>query len=152
MSGSVNKVILIGRLGKDPEIRNTNSGSKVVTLSLATSESWKDKSSGERKEKTEWHKVVIFNERLAEVADRFLIKGTHVYIEGQLATRKWTDNAGQDRYSTEIVLRAFRGEITILDGGRDDRQSGGGSRAGGTQRAGGQSANQADGLDDEIPF
>jgi single-strand DNA-binding protein len=123
MAGSVNKVILVGNLGRDPETRRMGSGDPVVNLRIATSETWKDKNSGERKEKTEWHSVVIFNENLAKVAEQYLRKGSKVYIEGQLQTRKWTDQSGQEKYTTEIVLQRFRGELTILDG----RQSGGGS-------------------------
>lgn len=115
MAGSVNKVILVGNLGKDPEVRTMQSGDKVVNLSLATSESWKDKKSGERKEKTEWHRVVVFNQGLVNVCENYLKKGAKVYIEGQLETRKWTDQSGQEKYSTEIVLRPYRGEITMLD-------------------------------------
>ncbi len=116
MAGSVNKVILIGNLGKDPEIRRLGSGEPVVNLSLATSESWKDKSTGERKEKTEWHRVVIFNENIARVAEQYLKKGSKVYVEGQLQTRKWTDQSGQEKYSTEVVIQRFRGDLTLLDG------------------------------------
>jgi single-strand DNA-binding protein len=119
MAGSVNKVILIGNLGKDPEVRRLNSGEPVVNLSVATSESWRDKQSGERKEKTEWHRVVIFNENIAKVAEQYLKKGSTVYIEGQLQTRKWTDQAGVEKYSTEVVLQKFRGELTML-GGKGD--------------------------------
>jgi single-strand DNA-binding protein len=115
MAGSLNKVLLIGNLGKDPEIRQTNDGSKVAQLSIATTESWKDKISGERRDKTEWHRVVIFNDRLCDVAERFLKKGSRLYVEGQLQTRKWTDNTGQERYTTEIVLSKFKGEMTLLD-------------------------------------
>jgi single-strand DNA-binding protein len=122
MAGSVNKVILIGNLGKDPEIRRLGSGEPVVNLSVATSESWKDKSTGERKEKTEWHRVVIFNENIARVAEQYLKKGSKVYVEGQLQTRKWTDQSGQEKYSTEVVIQRFRGDLTLLDG-----RSGGGS-------------------------
>lgn len=136
MSGSVNKVILVGNLGRDPEVRSTTSGTKIANLSIATSESWKDKSSGERKEKTEWHRVVIFNERLSEVAEKYLKKGSKVYIEGSLQTRKWTDNAGVEKYSTEIVLQNFRGELTMLD-------SPGGAKA--------ETAAGADDLE-EVPF
>ncbi|MFL5138430.1 MAG: single-stranded DNA-binding protein, partial [Microvirga sp.] len=114
MAGSVNKVILIGNLGKDPEIRRLGSGEPVVNLSLATSESWKDKSTGERKEKTEWHRVVIFNENIARVAEQYLKKGSKVYVEGQLQTRKWTDQSGQEKYSTEVVIQRFRGDLTLL--------------------------------------
>ncbi len=116
MAGSVNKVLLVGNLGRDPEVRNTQDGRKVVTLSLATSESWRDKQSGERKEKTEWHRVVIFNDNLAEVAEKFLKKGNKVFLEGQLQTRKWTDQSGAEKYSTEVVLQKYRGELTLLDG------------------------------------
>lgn len=127
MAGSVNKVILVGNLGRDPEIRYTQSNQKIVHLSVATSENWKDRQSGERREKTEWHRVVIFNENLADIAERFLQKGRTVYVEGQLQTRKWQDQNGQDRYSTEIVLSRFRGELTLLGGGRGDE---GGAPAG----------------------
>jgi len=122
MAGSVNKVILIGNLGKDPEIRSTNDGTKVASLTIATSENWKDRTSGERKERTEWHRVVIFNDRLVDVVERYVKKGAKVYIEGALQTRKWTDNSGQERYTTEVVLQKFRGELTMLD----SRQGGGG--------------------------
>jgi single-strand DNA-binding protein len=115
MAGSVNKVILVGNLGRDPEVRRLNSGEPVVNLRIATSETWKDKASGERKEKTEWHSVVIFNENLARVAEQYLKKGSKVYLEGQLQTRKWQDQQGQEKYTTEIVLQRFRGELTILD-------------------------------------
>ena len=114
MAGAVNKVILIGNLGKDPEIRNTQGGGKIVSFTLATSESWNDKASGERKERTEWHRIVVFNEQIAEVAEKYLKKGAKVYVEGQLQTRKWTDQAGVERYSTEIVLARFKGEMTML--------------------------------------
>jgi single-strand DNA-binding protein len=167
MAGSVNKVILVGNLGRDPEIRSTQDGVRIATLNLATSESWRDKMSGERKEKTEWHRVVIFNERLVEVAEKYLRKGSKIYVEGALQTRKWTDNAGAEKYSTEVVLQRFRGELTMLDGARDGARgsSGGGAIEGGydegdtggyggTPRAAaaprGRAAN-AD-LDDEIPF
>jgi len=128
MAGSVNKVILVGNLGKDPEVRKLPSGDSVVNLRIATSENWKDKSTGERKEKTEWHSVVIFNENLARVSEQYLRKGSKVYIEGQLQTRKWQDQSGADKYSTEIVLQRFRGELTLLDGRGD---SGGASAGGG---------------------
>ena len=127
MAGSVNKVILIGNLGRDPEVRSTQSGSKIVQLNIATSESWKDRSTGERKEKTEWHRVVIFNENLGGIAERFLKKGSTVYIEGQLQTREWTDNAGVKKYTTEIVLQQYRGELTLLGG----REGGAGGARGG---------------------
>ena len=118
MAGSVNKVILVGNLGRDPEIRSTQDGMRIANLAVATSENWRDKMSGERKERTEWHRVVIFNERLAEVAEKYLKKGSKVYVEGALQTRKWTDNSGQERYTTEVVLQRFRGELTMLDGAR----------------------------------
>jgi single-strand DNA-binding protein len=149
MAGSVNKVILIGNLGRDPEVRSTQDGMKIVQLSLATSESWKDRASGERRERTEWHRVVIFNERLAEVAEQYLRKGSKIYVEGQLQTRKWQDKEGQDRYTTEVVLGRFRGELTMLDG----RGSEGGGYGGG---GGGEPVPAGAGgppdLDDEIPF
>jgi single-strand DNA-binding protein len=164
MAGSVNKVILVGNLGADPEIRRLNSGDPVVNLRIATSESWRDKNSGERKEKTEWHSVVIFNDNLAKVAEQYLKKGAKVYIEGQLQTRKWQDQTGNDRYTTEIVLQKFRGELQMLDtrgqggdqvaysgAGRnsDFGQSGPGDRStGGNAGAGSFSRD----LDDEIPF
>src|SRR5207302_5312994 len=142
MAGSVNKVILVGNLGRDPEIRSTQDGMRIANLNLATSESWRDKMSGERKEKTEWHRIVIFNERLTELAEKYLRKGSKVYVEGQLQTRKWTDNAGVEKYSTEVVLTRFRGELTMLDPARgsggaiesdngegDTRRSGAGPRA-----------------------
>ncbi|MDJ1157117.1 single-stranded DNA-binding protein [Chelatococcus sp. SYSU_G07232] len=125
MSGSVNKVILVGNLGRDPETRRLNSGEPVVNLRIATSETWRDKASGERRERTEWHNVVIFNENLARVAEQYLKKGSKVYIEGQLQTRKWQDKDGQERYTTEVVLQRFRGELTILDS-----RNGGGDLAG----------------------
>jgi single-strand DNA-binding protein len=118
MAGSVNKVILVGNLGRDPEIRSTQDGMRIANLAVATSETWRDKMSGERKERTEWHRVVIFNERLAEIAEKYLRKGSKIYVEGALQTRKWTDNSGQERYTTEIVLQRFRGELTMLDGAR----------------------------------
>jgi single-strand DNA-binding protein len=146
MAGSVNKVILVGNLGKDPEVRRMTSGDPVVNLSVATSESWRDKASGERKEKTEWHRVVIFNKNLAEVAEKYLRKGSKVYVEGQLQTRKWTDKDGAEKYSTEVVLQNFRGELTMLDGRNGGE--GGGSRGAGEAPA----SFQRDELDDEIPF
>ena len=161
MAGSVNKVILVGNLGRDPEVRHTQAGAKVVQLSLATSETWNDRQSGERREKTEWHRVVIWNERLADVAERFLRKGSKVYVEGQLQTRKWQDQSGQDRYTTEIVLQRFRGELTMLDGrqdggggGRDfesgDRNSHGGGGWDDRGRDPGPAGSPD--LDDDIPF
>ena len=122
MAGSVNKIILIGSLGKDPDVRTMPSGDKVVNLSVATSESWKDKQTGERKEKTEWHRVVIFNKGLVTIAEQYLRKGSKIYLEGQLETRKWTDQSGVEKYSTEVVLRPYRGELTMLDG--KDSQNG----------------------------
>src|SRR5688572_21824804 len=122
MAGSVNKVILIGNLGRDPEVKTFQNGGKVCNLSIATSENWRDKATGERKERTEWHRVAIFNERLVDVAEKYLKKGAKVYLEGQLETRKWTDQSGVEKYSTEVVLRQFRGELTMLDG----RSGGGG--------------------------
>ena len=119
MAGSVNKVTLIGNLGKDPEVRNAQNGTKIVNFTLATSETWNDKASGERKERTEWHRVVVFNERIADVAERFLKKGRKVYVEGSLQTRKWTDQSGQEKYTTEVVIDRFRGDLTLLDRGED---------------------------------
>src|ERR1700712_414156 len=126
MAGSVNKVILVGNLGKDPEVRNAQNGTKIVTFTLATSESWNDKASGERKEKTEWHRVVVFNERIADVAERFLKKGRKVYVEGSLQTRKWTDQSGAEKYTTEVVIDRFRGELTLIDSNRGGEEEGGG--------------------------
>jgi single-strand DNA-binding protein len=159
MAGSVNKVILVGNLGKDPEIRTLNSGDRVANLTLATSESWRDRTSGEKKEKTEWHRIVIFNDNLVKVAETYLKKGSTVYIEGQLSTRKWTDNAGVEKYSTEIVLQKFRGELTMLGGrgdggGASDRGDDGGYGLGSgapAKKSGPSESFSAD-LDDEIPF
>ncbi|KQN81217.1 single-stranded DNA-binding protein [Sphingomonas sp. Leaf62] len=137
MAGSVNKVILVGNLGRDPESRSFQNGGKVVNLRIATSESWKDRNSGEKKEKTEWHSVAIFNEGLANVAERFLRKGSKVYIEGQLQTRKWQDQNGQDKYSTEIVLQGFNSVLTMLDGPGGAQGGGGGGRSGGSDFGGG---------------
>src|SRR5580693_8309815 len=128
MAGSVNKVILVGNLGKDPEIRTLQSGTKIANLSVATSETWNDRQTGERKERTEWHRVVIFNEKLAEVAQKFVRKGSKIYVEGQLSTRKWTDQSGQERYTTEVVIPRFGGALTMLDGRGG---GGGGGDAGG---------------------
>ena len=153
MAGSVNKVILVGNLGKDPEVRRMTSGEPVVNLSVATSETWKDKSSGEKKEKTEWHRVVIFNENVAKVAEQYLKKGAKVYLEGALQTRKWTDKDGAEKYSTEIVLNRFNGTMVMLDG-----RSGGGGGGDGGFGGGGRGTNEApasfqrDEMDDEIPF
>ena len=176
MAGSVNKVIIVGNLGRDPEVRTFQNGGKVVNLRIATSETWRDKQSGDRKERTEWHSVAIFNENLAKIAEQYLRKGSTVYIEGQLETRKWQDQSGADKYTTEIVLRQFRGELTLLGGresgssatgggyedrgGPDDYQGGGGAvggsnagsgRAFGGGSAGGGGSARPD-LDDEIPF
>jgi single-strand DNA-binding protein len=176
MAGSVNKVILIGRLGADPEVRSFQNGGKVVNLRIATSETWRDRNSGERKERTEWHSVAIFNEALGKIAEQYLRKGSNVYVEGALETRKWQDQSGQDRYTTEVVLRQFRGELTLLGsreggsggggGGYDDRggyddggQGGGygGGSQGGRGGSGGGSGGSGGGgsrsdMDDEIPF
>jgi len=151
MAGSVNKVILVGNLGRDPEVRQTKDGNPIVNMSLATSENWRDKATGERRERTEWHRVVIFDERLADVAQKYLHKGSKIYIEGQLQTRKWTDQDGRDRYSTEVVLQRFRGELTMLDSRGD---GGGGDYGGGGGGEGPSSAPSGGGgdLDDEIPF
>ncbi|HEX4365683.1 MAG TPA: single-stranded DNA-binding protein [Rhodopila sp.] len=131
MAGSVNKVILVGNLGKDPEVRSTQDGSKIVNLTLATSETWNDRASGERKEKTEWHRVVIFNDRTADVAEKYLKKGAKIYVEGSLQTRKWTDQGGQERYTTEVVIGRFNGALTMLD-----TRSGGGGDGGGYSEGG----------------
>ena len=182
MAGSVNKVILIGNLGRDPEIRSTQDGTKIANLSVATSETWRDRNSGERRERTEWHRVVIFNDRLVDVVEKFLRKGSKIYIEGQLQTRKWTDQQGVEKYSTEVVLQRYRGELTMLDGRNEGSGGGdfgggqgggsygggfssGGSQGGGSQGGGGQGGGQGGGfgggggsgpsggdLDDEIPF
>ena len=159
MAGSVNKVILVGNLGRDPEIRTTQDGTKVGNLSLATSENWRDRNTGERRERTEWHRVVIFNDRLVDVVEKYLRKGSKVYVEGQLQTRKWTDQSGQERYTTEVVLQRFRGELTMLDsrgegGGTYAAEGGGtsGAGAGGGGRDYGGSSGGADELEDEIPF
>ncbi len=178
MAGSVNKVILVGNLGKDPEVRTTQDGSKIVHLTLATSESWNDRSSGERRERTEWHRVVIFNDRIGDVAERYLRKGRKVYVEGSLQTRKWTDQSGQERYTTEVVLGRFRGELVLIDSQRGEdsgmgeggggggggwnrdrgpssRPSGGSGRSGGGGGGGGGpswDAPKGGDLDDEIPF
>ena len=154
MAGSVNKVILIGNLGADPEIKRTQDGRPIANLRIATSDSWRDKNTGERKEKTEWHRVVIFNEGLCKVAEQYLKKGAKVYIEGQLQTRKWTDKDGAEKYSTEVVLQNFRGELTMLDG-RNGGGEGGGGGGGFGARTGASEAPasfQRDEMDDEIPF
>jgi single-strand DNA-binding protein len=163
MAGSVNKVILVGNLGKDPEVRNAQNGTKIVSFTMATSDTWNDKASGERKEKTEWHRVVIFNDRLGDVAERFLRKGRKVYVEGALQTRKWTDQSGAEKYTTEVVIDRFRGELTLLDSRNDGEGSGGGmggggggTRSGGGGMSGGGGASweppKGGDLDDEIPF
>ena len=155
MAGSVNKVTLVGNLGRDPEVRQTQDGRPIVNLSVATSESWRDRSSGERREKTEWHRVVIFNDRLADVAQKFLRKGSKIYLEGQLQTRKWQDQSGQDRYSTEVVLGQFRGELTMLDGRSDSSMNSGFDEMSNLSSGDSipQEALPATGeLDDEIPF
>jgi single-strand DNA-binding protein len=170
VAGSVNKVILIGNLGKDPEVRSMSNGGEVVSFSIATSETWNDKQSGDRKEKTEWHNIVIFNENLGRVAKQYLRKGSSVYVEGQLQTRKWTDQDGRDRYTTEVVLQRFRGELTLL-GGRDGASQGSGGGGGsnwGDDRGGGSGGGFGGGsgggrapapsgafdsdLDDDVPF
>ncbi|MBN9886390.1 single-stranded DNA-binding protein [Salipiger abyssi] len=170
MAGSVNKVILVGNLGADPEVRTFQNGGKVCNLRIATSENWKDRNTGERRERTEWHQVAIFSEPLARIAEQYLRKGSKVYLEGQLETRKWQDQSGQDRYSTEVVLRPYRGELTLLDsrsggGGGDFGGSGGGYSGGGSgggygggrddySGGGGSGPSRAPSrdLDDEIPF
>ena len=164
MAGSVNKVILIGNLGADPEIRRTQDGRPIANLRLATSESWKDKTTGERREKTEWHRVVIFNENLCRIAEQYLKKGSKVFIEGSLQTRKWQDQSGQDRYSTEVVLQGFRGELTLLDRAGGGGAAGGGSDAdeagefgspGPTRKVAAAAAaggGRGGDMDDEIPF
>lgn len=163
MAGSLNKVMLIGNLGADPEIRHTQDGRPIANLRLATTDSWRDKNSGERREKTEWHRVVIFSEGLCKIAEQYLKKGSKIYIEGTLQTRKWQDQSGQDKYSTEVVLQGFGGTLTMLDGrsggseGGGGDQGGGGSSYGGGQSSGGQSSGGMGGgggaeFDDEIPF
>lgn len=171
MAGSVNKVILIGNLGRDPEVRSTNAGAKVMNFPLATSETWRDRQSGERRERTEWHRIVIFNENLIDVAERYLKKGSKVYIEGQLQTRKWQGQDGRDNYTTEIVLQRFRGELTMLDTRQDGGGGGGGygsgsgggyaddgygsssGESGGSgSSSSGSSGGGAPDLDDDIPF
>jgi single-strand DNA-binding protein len=164
MAGSVNKVILIGNLGADPEIRRSQDGRPIANLRLATSESWKDKTTGERREKTEWHRVVIFNENLCRIAEQYLKKGSKVFIEGALQTRKWQDQSGQDRYSTEVVLQGFRGELTLLDRAGGGGAAGGGSDAddagefgspGPTRKVAAAAAaggSRGSDMDDEIPF
>lgn len=162
MAGSVNRVIIVGNLGRDPEVRSFQNGGKVVNLRIATSETWKDKQSGERKERTEWHSVAIFNEGLAKVAEQYLRKGSTVYIEGQLETRKWQDQSGQDRYTTEVVLRPYNGALTLLGGKRDGDRGQDDDRGGSYQRqqydqspGGGYGAGGRPGrsdLEDDVPF
>lgn len=174
MAGSVNKVILVGNLGRDPEVRSTQDGMKIVNFPVATSERWRDRNSGEQRERTEWHRVVIFNENLARIAEQYLRKGSSVYLEGQLQTRKWTDQSGQERYTTEVVLQRYRGELTLLGGrgegggggggdySRGDDYGGGGGYGGGSSGGGSQGGGSSGGgqppmggpsdLDDEIPF
>jgi single-strand DNA-binding protein len=154
MAGSVNKVIIVGNLGRDPEVRNFPNGGKVCNLRVATSETWRDKQSGERREKTEWHSVAIFSEPLVRIAEQYLRKGSKVYLEGQLETRKWQDQNGQDRYSTEVVLRPYRGELTMLDGRNEGGGGGdfGGGSGGDFGGGGGGGRGMASDLDDEIPF
>jgi single-strand DNA-binding protein len=147
---SVNKVTLLGNLGKDPEVRATNSGGKIVNLTVATSEKWKDKSTGERKEKAEWHKVVIFNDGLAGVAERYLRKGSKVYLEGALQTRKWTDKEGQERYSTEVVLTQYGGQLVLIDGAKSGND--GGDQGGYSEPARSNRPAPRDEIDDDIPF
>lgn len=159
MAGSVNKVILVGNLGADPDVRSLPSGGKVVNLSIATSENWRDKNTGERREKTEWHRVVIFGEGLARIAEQYLRKGSKVYLEGQLQTRKWQDQSGADKYTTEVVLQGFNSTLTMLDG-RSGGEEGGGFSAAPQQQGGEQSqrpaasapAFESGGSDDDIPF
>jgi single-strand DNA-binding protein len=172
MAGSVNKVTLIGNLGRDPEIRTTQDGTKVANLSIATSENWRDKTSGERREKTEWHRVVVFNDRLVDVIEKYLKKGATIYIEGALQTRKWTDQSGTEKYTTEIVLQKYRGELTMLGGrggGGGDEMADAGASSGGSYGGGGGGYSSGGGggggsggsrgggggggdLDDDIPF
>jgi single-strand DNA-binding protein len=167
MAGSVNKVILVGNLGRDPEVRTFQNGGKVCNLRIATSENWKDRNTGERRERTEWHSVAIFQEGLVRVAEQYLRKGSKVYIEGQLQTRKWQDQSGQDRYSTEVVLQGYGGTLVMLDGRGEGGQGGGGGYSGGQSQGGGYGGGQGGGydsgpsyggpqgggdIDDEIPF
>ena len=144
MAGSINKVILIGNVGKDPEVRSTQNGGKIANLTLATSETWNDRASGERKERTEWHRIAVMNDKTVEVVERFVKKGAKVYVEGSLQTRKWTDNSGQERYTTEVVIGRFNGQITLLDGKRDDAPRPAPPAA--------SSAPSGEDLSDEIPF
>ena len=153
MAGSLNKVMLIGNLGRDPEVRHTADNNPVVQLNVATSDVWKDRQSGERRERTEWHRVVIFNENLGRIAQDYLRKGSKVYLEGQLQTRKWTDQQGQEKYTTEIVLQRFRGELVLLDSRGEGGGGGGGSSSGDYESgSGGGRSSSSETLDDEIPF
>ena len=159
MAGSVNKVILVGNVGKDPEVRSGQDGSKIVNFSLATSETWNDRASGERKERTEWHRVVVFNDRIGDVVEKYVRKGSKVYVEGSLQTRKWTDQSGAEKYTTEVVIQRFRGELTLLDsrGGGGyaprERSSAPAQRSGGGGARPSWDAPKGGGdLDDEIPF
>jgi single-strand DNA-binding protein len=170
MAGSVNKVILVGNVGKDPEVRTSQDGTKIVNFSLATSETWNDRASGERKERTEWHRVVVFNDRIGEVVEKYVRKGSKLYVEGALQTRKWTDQAGVEKYTTEVVIQRFRGELTMLDGARSAEGAGEGggyqrerapaARAAAAPRSGGgggggpswDAPKSGGDLDDEIPF
>jgi len=160
MAGSVNQVTLIGNLGRDPEIRTTQGGQKIVNLALATSETWNDRQSGERKERTEWHRVVIFNDRIGDVAEKFLRKGRKIFVQGSLQTRKWTDPQGQERYTTEVVIGRFRGELVLLDSNRGEEEAGATPSDRASARHAAASAPQSGGpawgnvpdLDDEIPF
>lgn len=156
MAGSINKVILIGNLGRDPEVRSTQDGREIANLAIATSESWKDKNTGERKEKTEWHRVSIFNEGLVNITKNYLKKGSKVYIEGSLQTRKWTDQSGQEKYTTEVVLQGYNGSLTMLDGKSAGGESDGGGYGGGSSysspSANTQKAAAPELVDDEIPF
>jgi single-strand DNA-binding protein len=151
MAGSVNKVIIVGNLGKDPEVRMTQDGTKIVNLSVATSEQWKDRDTQERKERTEWHRVVIFNEKLAEVSDKYLRKGSKIYIEGQLQTRKWTDQNGQERYTTEVIVPRFRGELTMLDS-KGQNMGAEAEPFGSSSHTAQEALSVMGDIDDEIPF
>ena len=147
MAGSVNKVILVGNLGRDPEIRSTQDGTKIASFSIATSESWKDKQTGERKDRTEWHRIAVFNERLAELAEKYLRKGSKIYVEGSLQTRKWTDTNNVERYTTEVLISRFRGELTMLDS-----RSSGGENTEDSNLSGALLPSNFDELNDEVPF
>lgn len=152
MSGSVNKVILVGNLGRDPEIRTMQNGGKVCNMSVATSERWRDRNTGEMQERTEWHRVVVFDEKIADVCERYLRKGSKVYLEGQLQTRKWTDQSGQEKYTTEVVLQRFRSNLVMLDGRGEGGGGGEYAGGGGYDQGGGPAGPSGGDLDDEIPF